>query len=143
MDIDKAMNNELELLQDFAEHVSVTVHAPDENYTDAQRLDHLETALEEYGIHERMRKWSKDDRVKFPHGFVAIKFPGYFWHVDTQQLYSIKVDGVLKPLKKVFPNPFNKIEEPGYRISVNGKRRFVSVSYLQTLKLKNTEIPIR
>jgi len=36
--------------------------------------------------------------TRLPAGFVATKWPGYFWNMEEEDLYSIKVDGVLKPL---------------------------------------------
>lgn len=82
--------------------------------------------------------------VSLPEGFTATKYPGYFWHVPTQSLYSLKVDGILKPLKISGPNHFNKWHEPGYRVSVEGQRRVLWLSYLQKLKYTGySEIPVR
>ncbi len=63
--------------------------------------------------------------------FVKTKYPGYFWNTESQTLYSLKVDGVLKEIKITNPNPFSRITEPGYRVSVKGKRRFMSLSSLK------------
>ena len=35
--------------------------------------------------------------VTFPNGFIQLKYPGYFWHPESEQVYSIK-SGVLTPL---------------------------------------------
>lgn len=35
--------------------------------------------------------------ITFPDGFIAIKYPGYFWHPESLTLYSLK-SGVMKPL---------------------------------------------
>ena len=46
--------------------------------------------------------------VTLPKDFVAIKFPGYFWNIKEQRLYSMKVTGVLRPLAGPYtPNHFN------------------------------------
>lgn len=37
--------------------------------------------------------------ISFPSGFVALKkYPGYFWHTEKKILFTMKVDGVLKPM---------------------------------------------
>ena len=60
--------------------------------------------------------------VTLPKDFVAIKFPGYFWNIKEQRLYSMKVTGVLRPLAGPYtPNHFNHLLAPAYRISINGK----------------------
>ena len=65
--------------------------------------------------------------VKFEPQFVATKFPGYFFNIQDHQLYSMKVDGILKPLKFHKPNHFNhlwryKDTEGGYQVSVKGQK---------------------
>ena len=81
--------------------------------------------------------------ITLPPHFAETKYPGYFFNTEDQQLYSLKVDGILKPLAKVFPNPrFNMIREPGYRVSVKGRYRFLPMSYLKSLKLGDGEIPV-
>ena len=81
--------------------------------------------------------------VTLPVNFVATKYPGYFWHIPTQALYSLKVDGVLSPLKITGPNHWNKWTEPGYRVSVQGVRRSLMLSYLQKLGNLDSVIPLR
>jgi hypothetical protein len=81
--------------------------------------------------------------VTFPDNFVATKYPGYFWHIPTQALYSIKVDGVLTPLKITGPNHWNNWYEPGYRISVKGVRKVLWWSELQKLSKADSIIPVR
>ncbi len=71
--------------------------------------------------------------VTLPIEFVKTKYPGYFWNTESQALYSLKVDGVLREIKITHPNPFSRITEPGYRVSVKGVRRFMSISSLQKL----------
>jgi len=73
--------------------------------------------------------------VTLPKDFVATRFPGYFWNVAEKKLYSLKVTGELRPMA------FNKGGffygtkfEPGYQISVNGRKRRFTVDYLTSLK---------
>lgn len=80
--------------------------------------------------------------IVFPPEFVKTRYPGYFWDTKRQQLYSIKIDGLLKPLtlRKKFCQKLNGSlilsDIPNYRISVNGKRR-----YLFLMELKNIKQP--
>jgi len=78
--------------------------------------------------------------VTLPKEFTATKFPGYFWNTKTRELYSIKIGGELRrlPLKK--PNCWNNWKEDGYRVSYNGLRRVLFLSYLEKLKLLDSEI---
>lgn len=76
--------------------------------------------------------------VTLPVDFVATRYPGYFWNVTEKKLYSIKVTGELRPMKFDKGGTFYGVRyEPGYKISVNGKRRKYTMSYLGTLKLTN------
>lgn len=79
--------------------------------------------------------------VTLPEGFVATRFPGYFWNIETKTLYTAKL-GVLRPLPVCKPNPFNHFREDGYRVSHQGKKRFLSLSYLERLKPKPTVFPV-
>lgn len=81
--------------------------------------------------------------VSLPKGFVATKFPGYFWHIEEQQLYTIKVHGVLTPLKITKPNQrFNYLNEPAYRVCVRGVRRWLHLRDLRKLTYNNSEVPV-
>ena len=61
--------------------------------------------------------------VIFPPEFVKIHIPGYYWNVERECLYSIKVDGVLKPLKRQPPFRSPYVDLPaGYRVSHKGRR---------------------
>jgi hypothetical protein len=71
--------------------------------------------------------------VILPLGFVATKYPGYFFHPESNELYSVKVTGELKPMKITTPNHWNHLRERGYRVSVKGVRRFLSMAYLKAL----------
>jgi len=81
--------------------------------------------------------------VKLPSEFAATWFPGYFWNVYEERLYSLKIDGILKPLKLIRPNHFNNWKEPGYRVSVGGFRRVMPLSRLKKLTCKDEEIPVK
>lgn len=86
--------------------------------------------------------------VTLPKEFVAIKYPGYFWNILDNQLYSVKVTGMLKPLTlscggvyhsgRWHPNP--RIH--GYKLSVQGRKRFVALEELTPLTPKKTTFPI-
>ena len=80
--------------------------------------------------------------VILPVGFTAIEYPGYFWNIKTKALYSIKVGGVLKELKRYKPNRFNHMDEDFYAVSVKGKRRILGLTYLNNLVIKDSEIEV-
>lgn len=79
--------------------------------------------------------------VVLPSGFVQLDhLPGYYWHVEQKKLYSVKVSGVLTPLKlrKAFSGFVRgtRVETPaGYAVSKQGRRRFVSLEYLEKLQV--------
>ena len=79
--------------------------------------------------------------VTFPNDFVAIKYPGYFWNLKEKKLYSIKVDGILRPLKKPNPNRWNHMQD-FYPVSVKGRRRAVYMDYLMKLTSTASVIPV-
>ena len=83
--------------------------------------------------------------VTLPEEFVATKYPGYFWHIKEQKLYTMKISGVLRPLSGPHkPNRYNHYIE-GYQVSVQGKKRTFTLETLETLKkLKLTDsiIPV-
>ena len=62
--------------------------------------------------------------VQFPAEYIQLdKFPGYYWNTITKSIYSIKVGGILTPLK--FHKPFyinGKMTLPGYKLSLKGRR---------------------
>jgi hypothetical protein len=80
--------------------------------------------------------------IKFPSKhFVKTIYPGYFWNIEEQKLYSIK-SGVLKPLKFQkggMRTTNNFITRPGYKVSINNTTKFVSLTYLKTLDYKKKE----
>lgn len=89
--------------------------------------------------------------------FIATKYPGYFFNSDDEQLYSLKVDGVLKPLKFHKPNHFNHLfnfpvklrdgsrvwTTGGYYVSVKGNKKFYPIEALKDLVPTNVTIPVR
>jgi hypothetical protein len=82
--------------------------------------------------------------VALPTGFVATKYPGYFWNLIDKKLYSLKVTGVLTPLAYNKGGTFyGRYIEPGYQISVCGRKRRYTLEYLNTLKYAaHQEIPV-
>lgn len=78
--------------------------------------------------------------VTFPPQFVATRYPGYFWNVDTQTLYTAKL-GVLKEMKRDKPSHFNH-QFDGYRVSVNGHRRCLRIEYLRSLTPSPSVFPM-
>lgn len=79
--------------------------------------------------------------VTLPKEFAATRYPGYFWNIKDEKLYSVKVTGMLKPLAKQYSNQFNHFRV-GYQISVAGQKRFMELSYLKSLKPKTTVYPV-
>jgi hypothetical protein len=79
--------------------------------------------------------------ITFPTEFVATKYPGYFWNIKDEKLYSIKVTGALKPLAFQGPNRWNH-GFAGYRVSVNGRHRYMFLDSLKKLKPKTSTFPI-
>lgn len=85
----------------------------------------------------------QNDIVRLPIGFVGLKyFPGYYWNIETEKLYSLK-SGVLKPLKLYGPNQWAKQDLPYYCISVNGFRKSISIKRLKNLKEKEKTYQVR
>lgn len=70
--------------------------------------------------------------IVFPPEFVKVPdCPGYFWNRKEQVLYTIKVTGILRPMKKqkafrgyVYGRTVDK--PAGYQISEDGQRGFLS-----------------
>ena len=69
--------------------------------------------------------------VILPPQFVSTKYTGYFWNLETQRLYSLKISGVLRPLRLYTPNRFSDFY--GYRICVEGKKRCYHMADLKDL----------
>lgn len=81
--------------------------------------------------------------VTLPKEYVPLKYDGYFWNITDCQLYSVKVTGMLKPLKKsrLWQDGMHVSNVIGYNISVAGRKRFVSVSDLVKLTPADTVFP--
>lgn len=79
--------------------------------------------------------------VTLPKDFVATKYDGYFWHLEEQKLYSIKVGGVLRPLVKPRISKYTYGQDV-YQVSNKGKSRFLFIDELLQLKAKNSVIKV-
>ena len=79
--------------------------------------------------------------ITFPPEYVKIKYPGYFWNVNTQQLYSIK-SGKVKPLKLNSGNWLSRttgrVIGPHYQVSVEGVKRYILIEKLKQLAIPTT-----
>jgi hypothetical protein len=98
-----------------------------------------------------------EPNVTFKPEFIATKYPGYFFNTVDEKLYSMKIDGILKPLKFVTPNYFNNLHrrpikllggssvmtEGGYYVSVKGLRRFYAIEHLKELEAVPHVIPVK
>ena len=82
--------------------------------------------------------------VTLPKDFVMTRYPGYFWNVAEKKLYSIKVTGELKPLSFFRGGTFYvRTFDPVYKISQQGVKRFLPLTYLVSLKAKSeTDIEV-
>ena len=71
--------------------------------------------------------------IKFPKKFIQLdKYPGYYWHTEEKQLYSLKITGVLRPMvkSKAFCGYGYNIPA-GWRISKNASRRVLTVEIIE------------
>jgi hypothetical protein len=76
-----------------------------------------------------------------PAGFVSIEYPGYFWHVPSQSLWTMKVDGILKPMKSrnipyYIARQYNLPTQPCYQLSVGGRKKIILEAKFKT-RFKN------
>lgn len=78
--------------------------------------------------------------ITFPDGFVATKFPGYFWNTADEKLYTMKVTGVLRPMRISYPAPYEVDGQPSYRVSVNGVRMRLTTAQIKRTLLRGTII---
>jgi len=85
--------------------------------------------------------------VTLPADFVATRYPGYFFNIKDDKLYSMKIDGVLKPLSFQTANRFNHMyrysPEGGYQVSVKGIKRIYPLSDLRKLKDHDATVPVK
>lgn len=91
--------------------------------------------------------------IVFPVGFIETRYPGYYFEPSSNQLYSIKITGMLKPLKpQKYWNPNNNYRgnassglihgEGGYQVSHKGRRHFMPLRELKLLKPSAYIIPV-
>lgn len=81
--------------------------------------------------------------ITFPDGFVATKFPGYFWNTTDEKLYTMKVTGVLRAMRRCDPAPYEVDGQPSYRISVQGIRQRLTISQIKrTLQRDANVVPV-
>lgn len=82
--------------------------------------------------------------VTLPPSFAATRYPGYFWNVSEQRLYSLK-SGTLKPIQALRNGPWFRNRgvyfRPGYVVSHGGKKRLVPIAELQAIVLHHHVIP--
>lgn len=84
--------------------------------------------------------------INFPEGLMAIKgYPGYFWDTKTNHLFSIKVGGVLRPLKiqKPFYTKQISIEVDHWSVSINGRQKILTVDKILRRLEDPHDIPIQ
>ncbi len=79
--------------------------------------------------------------VTLPPQFIGTYIPGYFWNIKDKTLYSIKIIGILRKMKRSPINAFCK-HNGGYHVSHLNRRRFLSDQYLAKLKMKDSVIEV-
>lgn len=64
--------------------------------------------------------------IAFPENFVALQgLPGYFWDKQNQELYSLKVGGILRKLRLytyTYYYGVKRTAQPHYQLSQNNRR---------------------
>lgn len=90
--------------------------------------------------------------ITFPEKLTATTYPGYFWDTENHKLYSVKIDGILKPLKRRGLWSIKKFcpygwridaDEWVYQVSVKGKTQYLTDKYLLSLEVKDSVFPIK
>ena len=93
--------------------------------------------------------------VTFKPEFIATKYPGYFFNIQDKQLYSMKISGVLKPLKFRKPNQWNNMYRwqvtlkngdkimtgGGYQVSVRGRTKYMLIEELMDIEPTKSVVP--
>lgn len=76
--------------------------------------------------------------IKYHERYAALKgLPGYFWNLDEEALYSIKIQGVLKKLKEQTANLYihrnfgYRYGEKYYTLSKNGRSTNRTVEWIR------------
>lgn len=88
--------------------------------------------------------------IYFPATLTPVPFcPGYFWDVESHKLYSIKVGGVLRELKRkqlwagvAHYYPRRHSGEQYYSVSNKGRPRALFVEDLKRLELVHYDMPV-
>lgn len=86
--------------------------------------------------------------ITFPDGFVMLNYPGYFWHPESECVYSIK-SGILTPMKlnKLRWRRVNGVlkfsKEPNFVISVKGRRITLLQWWLKAYRYNSKKQEIR
>lgn len=81
--------------------------------------------------------------ITFPAPFVALEqYPGYFWNTNDQQLYTMKITGVLRPMKMTKGSMWVNNNKPGYMISHQGRKLYIWLQDLKNLKMVDSVIPV-
>lgn len=72
-------------------------------------------------------------------------FPGYFWDTVENELYSIKIGGVLKKLPKIKVNKWtiDFCDSWHIRVSHQGCDKIFSDRYLMRLSIRDSQIPYK
>ena len=81
--------------------------------------------------------------VTLPENFVATRYPGYFYNLDDELVYSLK-SGVLKPLRVYIPNRFThfKIKSNYVMVSHEGRPKVLVLKELKDIVAKTSEIAV-
>lgn len=97
-------------------------------------------------VNSKQLKEANEVYVRFPQHFIALPlYPGYFWNLKNEKLYTMKITGVLRPLKKCKFRKYNGrlMKFDGYAISVNGRRQHIDMKPLKFLTAQYSTIPVQ
>jgi len=89
--------------------------------------------------------------ITFPDTLTMTKYPGYYWCTKRKKLFSIKIGGELRELRRRNITKIPRQKRPGiflnnpyyYIVSVNGARHWLTLDYLLKLKRKDFELPLK
>lgn len=91
--------------------------------------------------------------IQLPNTLTPVRYPGYYWCVKEHKLYSIKVQGVLRELKRRSPvkygakgwrpSRFSRIgQEAHYVVSFKSRDKYLFVKDLRKLTLEPQVLPL-
>lgn len=80
--------------------------------------------------------------ITFPDGFVATRFPGYYWNTTDEKLYTMKVTGILRPMRRCDPVPHDEHGQTSYRVSVNGVRRRLTIAQIKRILVRDGTVQV-